>query len=389
MQTTNPYSPGLAARPPLLAGREHWRAVVGETFLAAEADRRAVQPLVFHGIRGVGKTALLTALRDQARARRWAAERIEASPTASLAMTLANRATTLLDALPGSRGRRAQAVRSRLRSVSIGVAGVSAGLGFDAPNPAAVAQLHDLVRDLLVDLGRTARQHEVGIAIMIDELQDAPVADLRAVAAAIQATAEDALPVVLVGAGLPGTQQHLMDAVTYAERIRFAELTSLTPEATVAALVEPARDQGVTWEAEALDMIVARSEGYPYLIQLYGQHTWEAGGGGDVLTATHVVAADGAVWEALDQGAYGHRWSQLRGSEQEYLLAMALEGGAPTSSAIAARLERSTSALSVVRGRLIERGLITSPRRDQLRFVFPAFARYARARSEQDGRTLG
>ncbi|MEJ7583041.1 MAG: ATP-binding protein [Acidimicrobiales bacterium] len=389
MKRTNPYSPGLAARPPLLAGREHWQAVVDETFAAAESGRRAVQPLVFHGIRGVGKTALLTALRDQARQRGWAAERLEASPTASLAMTLANRAPALLDALPGSRGRRAHAVRARLRSVSLGLAGLSAGLSFDAPSPAAVAQLHDLVRDLLVDLGSTARQHDLGVAVMIDELQDAPVADLRAVAAAIQATAEDALPVVLVGAGLPGTQQHLMDAVTYAERIRFAELTGLAPEATVAALVEPARDQGVTWEAEALDMIVVRSEGYPYLVQLYGQHTWEAGGGGDRLTAAHVTTADAAVWEALDQGAYGHRWAQLRDSEQEYLLAMALEGDSPSSSAIATRLGRSTSALSVVRGRLIERGLITAPRRDQLRFVFPAFARYTRARSQQDGRTLG
>lgn len=388
MRRTNPYSPGLAARPPLLAGREHWREVMAETFAAAETGRRAVQPLVFHGIRGVGKTALLTALRDQARSRGWAAERIEASPTASLAMTLANRAPALLDALPGSRGRRASAVRSRLRSVSMGVAGLSAGLTFDAPSPAAVAQLHDLVRDLLVDLGRTARGHDLGVAIMVDELQDAPVADLRALAAAIQATAEDALPVVMVGAGLPGTQQHLMDAVTYAERIRFAELTSLTAEATVAALVEPAREQGVTFEAEALDMIVARSEGYPYLVQLYGQHTWEAGGGGDHLTAAHVATADRAVWESLDQGAYGHRWTQLRDSEQEYLLAMALEGDEPSSSAVATRLGKSTSSLSVVRGRLIERGLITSPRRDSLRFVFPAFARYTKARSLQDGRKL-
>src|SRR3954468_14644871 len=111
---TNPYSPGLAARPPLLAGREHWLSVLDEAYGAAETQARAVQPLVFHGIRGVGKTALLTALRDRARSRRWAAERIEASPSASLATTLANRTTTLLDRLPGGRSRQARALRSRV-----------------------------------------------------------------------------------------------------------------------------------------------------------------------------------------------------------------------------------------------------------------------------------
>ncbi len=389
MRRTNPYSPGLAARPPLLAGREHWRAVVEETLLAAQEQRRAVQPLVFHGIRGVGKTALLTALRDQARRRGWAAERIEASPTASLATTLVARAQVMLDELPGARPRRARARRERLRSVSVGVAGVSAGVGFDGPDPGAVAQLHDLVRDLLVNLGEIARHHEVGAAVLIDELQDAPVTDLRAVAAAMQATAEDGLPVVMIGAGLPGTQRHLMEAVTYAERIRFAELTNLSAEATVAALVEPARQQGVTWEADALGAVVTRTEGYPYLVQLYGQHVWEAGGGGDLLTTAHVRAADDAVWGALDQGAYGHRWTALPDSARKYLLAMAEEGDEPTSSGVAQRLGRSTSSLSVVRAKLLERGLVVAPGRDQIRFTFPAFRRYVLARCEQEGRTLG
>jgi hypothetical protein len=373
---TNPYSPGLAARPPLLAGREHWLSVLDEAYGAAETQARAVQPLVFHGIRGVGKTALLTALRDRARSRRWAAERIEASPSASLAATLAGRAPALLDRLPGGRSRHARSLRSRIRSVNVGVAGLGAGISLDAPDRAAAAQLHDVVRDHLVGLGETAREHGVGVALMVDELQDAPVADLRAVAAGVQATAEDALPVILVGAGLPGTRQHLMGAVTYAERIRFAELVGLTPEATVAALVEPARRAGVTWEADALDAVVIRSEGYPYLVQLYGQHTWDAAGGEDLLTADHVEAAEAEVWSALDQGAYGNRWSALPPLERRFLVAMADAGPEPTSSGVAQRLGRSTSSLSVVRARLLERGLITAPGRDQIRFAFPAFGRY-------------
>ena len=40
------------------------------------------------------------------------------------------------------------------------------------------------------------------------------------------------------------------------------------------ALVEPAGDEGVTWDDAATDLVVTETMGYPYFLQQFGQETW-------------------------------------------------------------------------------------------------------------------
>ena len=79
----NPYAPGAGQRPPELAGRD---AELNAFDVALERVERGrpERSLVLTGLRGVGKTVLLNALRSQAMDRRWGTGKVEARPDTSL-----------------------------------------------------------------------------------------------------------------------------------------------------------------------------------------------------------------------------------------------------------------------------------------------------------------
>lgn len=79
----NPYAPGAGQRPPELAGRDRELAAF-EVVLERIARGRPERSLMLTGLRGVGKTVLLNALRSQAISRLWGTGKIEARPDQSL-----------------------------------------------------------------------------------------------------------------------------------------------------------------------------------------------------------------------------------------------------------------------------------------------------------------
>lgn len=73
----NPYAPGAGIRPAALVGRdaqiEAWRVALARL----EAGKNA-QPVVLYGLRGVGKTVLLSTLTALAEDRKWLVAQVEA-----------------------------------------------------------------------------------------------------------------------------------------------------------------------------------------------------------------------------------------------------------------------------------------------------------------------
>src|SRR6185312_13584116 len=84
----NPYAPGAGQRPPELAGRDaELRAF--DVVLERVARGRPERSLVLTGLRGVGKTVLLNALRSAAVRKGWGTGKLEARPDQSLRRPLA------------------------------------------------------------------------------------------------------------------------------------------------------------------------------------------------------------------------------------------------------------------------------------------------------------
>ena len=84
----NPYAPGAGQRPPELAGRDRELRQFEVTLERVSAGRPE-RSMVLSGLRGVGKTVLLNALRGQAVKRAWGTGKLEARPDQSLRLPLA------------------------------------------------------------------------------------------------------------------------------------------------------------------------------------------------------------------------------------------------------------------------------------------------------------
>src|SRR3712207_999126 len=85
----NPYAPGAGQRPPELARRDE-QLKAFDVVLERVARGRPERSLVLTGLRGVGKTVLLNALRSAAVRKRWGTGKLEARPEQSLRRPLSS-----------------------------------------------------------------------------------------------------------------------------------------------------------------------------------------------------------------------------------------------------------------------------------------------------------
>jgi len=193
-----------------------------------------------------------------------------------------------------ARKRAAGAVRRALRvlkafTMTLG----DLSLRFDVEAMDGIADSGDLaedMRDLLVEVGTAARASGTGFALILDEMQNLSKADLEVLIVGLHRAKQKALPLALVGGGLPLPPDPTGEAKSYAERgFEFRRIGALDEAAAAAALVEPTRDRAVRWDPGAVDRIIELTEGYPYFLQEYGREVWKVRHG-EVIDAGQVEA---------------------------------------------------------------------------------------------------
>jgi hypothetical protein len=395
----NPYAPGAGQRPPELAGRDRELAAF-EVVLERVARGRPERSLVLTGLRGVGKTVLLNALRSQAIGRLWGTGKIEARPDQSLRRPLAaalhmavrelaprHRAPDRVDAFLGVL--KAFALRSAERGAKLRDRWQP---GIDVPASTGRADSGDIEIDLvelLSDAAELAADVGTGVALFIDEMQDLGADDVSALCAACHELSQSGAPLIVVGAGLPHLPTVLSAAKSYSERLfRYQRIDRLDRLAADQALAAPAAREQVQFEAKALDALYETSGGYPYFVQAYGKATWDHAPRSPITADDVRVAAPEAEAE-LAVGFFGSRYERATPAEREYLRAMAqlsadgAEDGEDADSAVptaevARTLSRKPASLSPARDSLIKKGLIYSGERGTVAFTVPHFGRYLR-----------
>ncbi len=99
--------------------------------------------------------------------------------------------------------------------------------------------------DVLVTLGEAAKEKERGVVILLDEVQFLSQEQLESLILALHKTVQRALPIVLVGAGLPPQVAELAgDAKSYAERLfTFPIIGNLSPRTMPGALCRRPQDR--------------------------------------------------------------------------------------------------------------------------------------------------
>lgn len=378
---TNPYSPGAGARPAALTGRDDV-LTAWETSLQRVSRERIDQPLILHGLRGMGKTVLLAEFRRRALKRNWLVAKAEASIGSKLRDLLGESLyEPLLEISRPSAGKRAlQALKTALSfKASYDMTGAwsfGVDLSDSTGGGADTGDLNTDIRLVIRDVSAAAGEDNVGLAVLIDEAQDLSTEDLTTLCAVAHEAVQSGWPVLIALAGLPSLPQILAEAKSYAERFRYMQITSLDEAAAIDALQDPAAEEDVEWERYALAAAVEGAGRYPFFLQQIGHETWEAAPKSPITVAdVEVGIARGSA--ALDNGFFRVRWDRATPGERSYLRAMKLAGNATiASSEVASSLGKKAAQVSTVRDRLISKGLIYAPEHGLLAYTVPGMAAF-------------
>ena len=391
----NPYAPGAGQRPPELAGRNRELEQFAVT-LERVAAGRPERSMVLSGLRGVGKTVLLTALRGQAVGRAWGTGKVEARPDRSIRIPVAQAVHAAVREV-SHRHRdpdRVDQVAGVLKSFALRTQQADRkGMRWSPPVDAVAvrgrADSGDLELDLVElfgDVASLAGDLGVGIALFVDEMQDISLEELAALCGACHEISQQGAPLLVVGAGLPHLPVALAASKSYAERLfRYVSVDRLPREMAERAWRVPAGTEDVTFEDEAIEELYALTDGYPYFVQAYGKVTWDAAVGSPITAGDVAEAAPEAEAE-LAVGFFGARYDRATPAERDYMTAMAdlgLSGGdgAVATAEIARHLDRKPQSLSPARDGLIKKGLVFSAERGSVGFTVPHFGKFLRGRS--------
>jgi hypothetical protein len=197
---------------------------------------------------------------------------------------------------------------------------------------------------------------------------------MAALISALHRCSQEQLPVTVVGAGLPQLRGRMGEAKSYAERLfDFPEIGPLDPPDAREAIVRPAQNEGAEILEEAVELIIEKTQGYPYFLQEWGKHTWDIAAESPIKRLDVLNASDEAV-AALDESFFRVRFDRLTPSEKKYLRAMADLGPGPHRSGdIADELGRTVQSLGPTRAGLIAKGMIWSPTHGDTAFTVPLF----------------
>ncbi len=392
----NPYAPGAGQRPPELAGRDE-QVQAFDVVLERVARRRPERSLVLTGLRGVGKTVLLNALRGQAVRKGWGTGKLEARPDQSLRRPLSSALHQAVRELGHSPhdGGDADHVLGVIRSFAERQAGPDAKLrerwspGIDVPAVRGRADSGDIEIDLVElmnDVGGLAADLGKGVAVFIDEMQDLGADDVSALCAACHEVSQSGLPVIVVGAGLPHLPAVLSASKSYSERLfSYQRIDRLSRAEADRALGAPAAEEEAAYDDDALAAMYAATGGYPYFIQAYGKTVWDLAPRSPITAADVGVAAPEAERE-LAVGFFGSRYERATPAERDYLRAMADAAeedvddpvGSVATAEVAGVLGKKPQSLSPARDSLLKKGLIYSGERGRIAFTVPHFGRYLR-----------
>lgn len=377
----NPYSPGAGRKPAALVGRDEALRAWSTSLKRAQIGRTD-QPFVLYGLRGVGKTVLLSEFRRNAARKEWIVAQIEAGTGKSLRELLGEALyAPLVDLARPSAGRRllkslktASSFKASYDLTGTWTFGVD--LSGASGGGADTGILETDLKKLIHDLSDAAEEEGAGLAILIDEAQDLKDDELATLCTIAHAAAQDNWPVLFAFAGLPSLPRILAEARSYAERFQYMRIQQIDTEVVAQALTIPAGLEDAEWSDAAADLVVEASGRYPYFLQQFGQETWNVAAGPRIeVNDARLGIAQGN--NQLDNGFFRARWDRATRSEQAYLRAMAPDGDSGSASGeVAARMSRTLASLGPTRASLISKGLIYAPEHGVIAFTVPGMAAF-------------
>ena len=358
MAKNNPFSPTFGSSPPALAGRDAILEDLDEAFETGPSHPDYT--VLFIGIRGTGKTAMLNAAEDMVRERGWLVVAEQGSPNGLIAR-LRDRAARLLAELDSEPSRRV----SGLHAAGVGIAFEQSS---SSPGP------QDL-RSILGSVGDALAQTGSGLLITVDELHAADVGEVRDLGGILQhVTRREGRPIAFAGAALPYIEDRLLrgQLATFLQRCSRYDIGPLDAAATRNALETPMIRSAATIEDRALQRAVRAANGYPFMVQLVGFYTWKAAHDPAAgISNAEVTAGISRAESRIGRLVIAPTWNEISDTDRRFLEAMTEDTGDSTLAAIAQRMGVSINYAHVYRRRLERVGMIVATARNTVAFGYP------------------
>lgn len=335
------------------------------------------------GLRGVGKTVLLRHLAETARKDGVVPVVVEVRSAKTDIEELSLRLKESLSTIDFASKVKAKvnyafSVLSnfvRAFAINIGDFGVTVEL---AQGVASSGKMELDLSEVLIACARAAKDAETAIGLYIDELQNLDIEAMRGIIVALHRSAQESLPLYMVGSGLPSIRGLIGKSKTYAERMfNYADVGALNESDVDAAITIPMNANGLDIELSAIKEIFRATQGYPYFLQEYGYQVWLAANG-ESITAKEILSIGEAVERRLDANFFDVRFDRVSNIEKSMLRFMAdFPSEASVSvSELAERMGRTLSSLSPIRSSLIKKGMIYSPKHGCVAYTVPMFGEY-------------
>lgn len=351
MRQINPFKPTAGMNPPELIGRD---MVLADFEEALDNGPGAPDRLMrISGVRGVGKTVLLNALGEVARSHGFQVVDVASNP---------GFCDRILNALKR---------HMELSSVSIAPAAFGVNLGVVEVSKSATQ----------IGEAMFAASKRGGLLVTLDEVQDAPLDELRELGNEIQLLIRQGADVAFAFAGLPSSVDGVVvdEALTFLQRAKHVELARLSDFEVGESFEDTMHRAGKSIEPQIADELVKASAGYPFMIQLVGYYVWQAASRRDSDTVDAADAEKGirVARKSFDSMVIEPALRRLSPMQEKYLSALAHCGDGPaTSGDIASLMGSSTKNIGSYRKRLIDAALIESCGYGKVDFAIPYMRDY-------------
>ena len=368
----NPFHPSFGVSPPLLVGRDQ----LLDEFVEALEDGpgSSGRATLYTGARGSGKTVMLNAVEDRARAMGWLLVSETASPGFVGRVTRQHLPRLLADFDP-------EAVRRRL-------SGLTAPWGAGALSWSTI-EAHvvetglrnqvELLTDLLAENG-------TGLLITLDEIHQNQIGELRELATTVQHAFREGRELAFVGAGLVSAISDVTndDVLTFLRRAERHALGSVGRHDVERALKEPIEASGRRVQGEALLVMANGTRGYPFLIQLVGAQTWRLHASAVEVTVEDAQRGVANALRRLGSLVHEPALADTSAIDRSFLLAMVQDDGPSKMADIQRRLGVDVSYASQYRLRLLAAELIEPVRHGYVDFALPYLREYLREHAASD-----
>ena len=358
--STSPFSPHFGRSPHSLVGRDDLLADLGGGLATGPRDARYTSVLM--GVRGSGKTVLLSEIEERASADGWVVLSLDAGTPGLLdrivqTIRSADQAYEALGIGDLSRNRSVE------RSVGIRL-GPLAGQISATEHMDQMA--HMGLREHLAFLAQAALRGETSVLLTVDEMHGIDRTEGRRLSNDLQhVTKRGNMPLAFVGAGLLEMKTTLLQdrKMTFFHRCEHYEMPPLDVADAIVGLSGPIRDAGGEITETALHLASESVGSSPYRLQVIGDMSWRIAGAPERAidadaVGTAITAADAEVKKKVALPA----WYDLSRTDQAVMAAVASTDGTASPAEVARTAAISPEHAQECLRRLLNTGYLARPR---------------------------